>query len=259
MTDHIEEGLAELQVAAPSSLEADVLAAVGLTHGFATVLGPTGTLFVAWSPDGITAIAPVDQGREEFVTEYETRTGRPLLLEDALPARWSRRLLTALDSGRIGGVPVDLSSLTPFQREVLYKTAVIPPGELRTYGWVAREIGKPGATRAVGSALNRNPVPVLIPCHRVGRSDGTVGDYAYGPEMKRQLLTAEGLNPDEVDARAERGVRLTGSDTTHIFCFPTCRHARRTMDSHQVEFRSEHAARQAGYRPCKICRPAAAA
>jgi O-6-methylguanine DNA methyltransferase len=258
MTDRIASELSGLQVTAPAGFETDVLATVGLLHSYCTVLGPIGRLLVAWSPDGITAVAPLSAGRADFVADYEARTGTALLEADLLPDRWSRRLRTALESGKLGNLPVDLSSLTPFQQAVLRKTAEIPPGELRTYGWVAREIDKPGATRAVGSALNRNPVPVVIPCHRVGRSDGTVGNYAYGPEMKRDLLSAEGLNPDAADALAERGVRLTGSDTTHIFCFPTCRHARRTMDIHQVEFRSEGEARAAGYRACKVCRPAVA-
>ena len=115
----------------------------------------------------------------------------------------------------------------------------------------------PGAVRAVGSALSKNPVPVLIPCHRVSRSDGHLGEYAYGPEMKRSLLAAEGLDPDEVETLAGRHVRYVGSDSTGIFCHPTCRAARRITSAHRVEFRSETAAENAGYRPCKVCRPAA--
>jgi O-6-methylguanine DNA methyltransferase len=259
MTDRIASELSELQVAAPAGFEADVLSTVGLLHSYGTVLGPIGSLFVAWSAGGITAIAPTRVGRGDFVADYEARTGTELVAAEKFPERWSRRLHAALETGKVGNLPIDLSGSTPFQQQVLRKTAEIPPGELRPYGWVAREIGKPGATRAVGSALNRNPVPVVIPCHRVGRSDGTVGNYAYGPEMKRELLTGEGLDPEAADALAERGVRLTGSDTTHIFCFPTCRHARRTSEQHEVAFRSEREARAAGYRPCRVCRPAAAA
>jgi O-6-methylguanine DNA methyltransferase len=259
MTDRITSDLSGLKIAAPPGLQDAVLATIGVRNGFTTVAGPIGPLFVAWSPDGITAIAPTSDGNADFVTDYETRTGIDLVYMDTLPDRWESRLMAALETGRIGKLPVDLSALTPFQQDVLHKTAEIPPGELRPYGWVAREIGKPGATRAVGSALNRNPVPVVIPCHRVGRSDGTIGNYAYGPEMKRDLLAGEGLDPDAADALADRGVRLTGSDTTNIFCFPTCRHARRTMPRHEVEFHDAQEARGAGYRPCKVCRPAAAA
>lgn len=259
MNDVIRFELTGLRTEAPPEVAANILGAVGLTHRVTTVEGPIGPLFVAWSPSGVTAIAPASVGQDEFVADYEQRTGIQLVAATSFPDQWARRLAAALETGRIGKLPIDLSLLTPFQREVLAKTAEIPPGELRPYGWVAREIGKPGATRAVGTALNRNPIPVVIPCHRVGRSDGTVGEYAYGPEMKRALLATEGLDAGAADHRAERGVRLAGSDTTHIFCFPTCRHARRTTARHQVEFRNEREARYAGYRPCKVCRPAAAA
>jgi methylphosphotriester-DNA--protein-cysteine methyltransferase len=75
--------------------------------------------------------------------------------------------------------------------------------------------------------------------------------------MKRELLEHEGLEPAAIEAAARRGVRLVGSDTTGIFCFPTCRNAKRIAEAHRVEFRSETAARANGYRACKVCRPAA--
>ena len=87
----------------------------------------------------------------------------------------------------------DLSGLSPFERAVLTKTLEIPLGEVRPYGWVAREIGRPRAVRAVGSALGRNPVPVLIPCHRVVRSDGALSGYRWGVRRKRTLLERETL------------------------------------------------------------------
>ncbi|MBT8211571.1 MAG: cysteine methyltransferase, partial [Acidimicrobiia bacterium] len=93
---------------------------------------------------------------------------------------------------------------------------------------------------------------------RVVRNDGHLGNYYYGTEVKRSVLAAEGLDVGAQEALAARGTRLTGSDTTHIFCNPTCRDARRTMDRHVVEFRTETDARKAGYRPCQHCRPAVA-
>ena len=93
----------------------------------------------------------------------------------------------------------DLRSVTEFERAVLLKALEIPRGEVRTYGWIAAEIGHPAAVRAVGSALRKNPVPVLIPCHRVVRSDGHIGEYALGgPTNKRTILAAEGLQSDEI-------------------------------------------------------------
>ncbi len=155
-------------------------------------------------------------------------------------------------------MPVDLGSLSDFQRDVLLKTAEIPPGEVRPYGWVAGEIGRPRAVRAVGTALARNPVPVVVPCHRVVRTDGRIGNYAFGSEVKGALLAAEGVDLGELEALAERGVHFVASARTRIYCHPTCRDARRVTDRHRVEFGNAGEARAAGYRPCRHCRPAAA-
>lgn len=86
----------------------------------------------------------------------------------------------------------------PFQTLVLGAEHAIPRGRLSTYGRIAAHIGHPRAARAVGSALGTNPFPILIPCHRAVRSDGGLGGYAGGLEMKRALLTLEGitLSPD---------------------------------------------------------------
>ena len=82
------------------------------------------------------------------------------------------------------------SKLTDFQWKVLKAAAKIPVGETRTYKWVAQEVGSPRAVRAVGQALKRNPYPVVIPCHRVIREDGTLGGYAGGSSKKKAELLA---------------------------------------------------------------------
>ncbi len=86
---------------------------------------------------------------------------------------------------------LDLSAATPFQHTVWQKTRLIPYGETRSYGWVAGQIKQPGAARAVGQALGRNPLPVIIPCHRVVASDGKLGGYTGGLETKEYLLRLE--------------------------------------------------------------------
>ncbi len=86
---------------------------------------------------------------------------------------------------------LDLSSATPFQRQVWEIARLIPYGETRSYSWVAEQIGKPGAVRAVGQALGRNPLLIIIPCHRVLTSQGKLGGYREGVEMKRRLLFLE--------------------------------------------------------------------
>ena len=77
------------------------------------------------------------------------------------------------------------------KRDVLGATSTIPRGQTRPYGWIAAEIGRPKAVRAVGTAVGRNPVPLLIPCHRVVRSDGSPGEYVFGPDAKQALLARE--------------------------------------------------------------------
>jgi len=86
---------------------------------------------------------------------------------------------------------LDLPKVTAFQREVWEITRLIPYGETRSYAWVAKQMSKPGAVRAVGQALARNPLPIIVPCHRVVASDGKLGGYSGGMEMKRYLLRLE--------------------------------------------------------------------
>lgn len=82
-------------------------------------------------------------------------------------------------------------NFTPFQKKVYRAILKIPRGETRSYKWVAEKIGDPNAARAVGNALNKNPYPIIIPCHRVIRSDGSIGGYAKGERKKRALLKTE--------------------------------------------------------------------
>lgn len=90
-----------------------------------------------------------------------------------------------------------MSAHPPFRRAVWLACAEIPRGEVRTYGWIARRIGKPGAARAVGAALGANPFAPIVPCHRVVRSDGGLGGYSGrgGLATKRRLLAKEGAEP----------------------------------------------------------------
>ena len=139
---------------------------------------------------------------------------------------------------------------------MLLKVLEIPRGEVRPYAWVAAELGRPLAVRAVGNAVARNPIPFVIPCHRVVRSDGRIGNYgAGGPQAKRAVLESEGVDVDELERLPNRGVRFIGSDTTRIYCYPSCRNARRVTDAHRVLLHSSDEARGAGYRACKVCRP----
>ena len=251
----VEQALADLAVDAPDDLADRILVAADAADRVAVIAGPLGPLNVVFNDRGVTGCAPT----EHWHQYRERHAGRPIVEVTEMPERLALQVQKTLATGKLGRLPVDLSTLTDFQRTVLRKTAEIPPGEIRPYGWVAREIGKPGAVRAVGSALNKNPVPVLIPCHRVSRSDGHLGDYAYGREMKRGLLEHEGLHPDEIESLADRGIRFVGSRAGKDFCLPTCRHAKRILDENRVDFDSHGAAEAAGYTPCSVCRPVAIA
>ncbi len=253
----IEQNLAALKTRAPGSLLPQVLLETGLADGYVAYEGPTGNMFVSFNQNGISSITLGDD-RADFEARFEPQFGRPTFPVTGPPARLARALEKSIRTNRLGNLPIDWSGMSEFQAAVLRKTAEILPGEVRPYSWIAKEIGNPKAVRAVGTALARNPVPIVVPCHRVVRNDGHLGNYYYGPEVKRAVLLAEGMDVGAHEALADRGVRLTGSDTTHIFCNPTCRDARRTMSEHVVEFRTESEAREAGYRPCRHCRPAVA-
>jgi len=143
-------------------------------------------------------------------------------------------------------VPVDLSELPEFQRAVLAAAREIPFGEVRPYRWVAKRIGRPRAVRAAGTALADNPVPLLIPCHRVVRSDGSLGGYLFGLSLKDRLLALERETP-----------ALIGCTTTKIVCRRGCSHEQQVREDRRVVFASVTEARAMGYRPCRVCRPAA--
>ena len=132
--------------------------------------------------------------------QRSSHEARQLLGDDINQATWSPRSFKDLmERLRVyfGGHKtlfpdaLDLSRATPFQREVWEVTRLIPYGETRSYTWVAEQIGKPKAIRAVGQALSRNPLPIIIPCHRVVNSDGKLGGYSDGLETKRYLLHLE--------------------------------------------------------------------
>lgn len=85
-----------------------------------------------------------------------------------------------------------MSKVTEFERQVYQAVSQIPHGETRSYRWVAERVGRPKAVRAVGRALNKNPLPLIVPCHRVIKSNGQTGGYKYGVQCKVKLLEIEG-------------------------------------------------------------------
>ena len=255
----LADGLHGLRADPPANLRPAVLERVGLADAFLTVDGPAGPLLVAYNGRGISATAPgIDE--PAFLARFQARFRRPLRPAERPPARLVAQVERFLERGRRGPAPrFDLRGTSEFEQAVLAKAQEIPRGQVRPYAWVAGELGQPAAVRAVGAALGRNPIPVLIPCHRVVGSDGRLTGYAWGVPYKRTLLAAEGAEPDELERLGRRGTRFFGSDTTRIYCYPTCHHARRTTRPHLVRFGGAGEAAGAGYRPCLVCRPPAPA
>ena len=144
-------------------------------------------------------------------------------------------------------VRLDLSPLAPFQRRVLEGAMQVPFGETTSYAALAARIGCSGAARAVGTALGRNPVPFIVPCHRVLRGDRSLGGYAFGLPMKADLLELE-----------RSTAILEGCTSTRILCRVGCHALARSRPDRRVVFASVSDARSVGYRPCRLCRPEAA-
>jgi O-6-methylguanine DNA methyltransferase len=257
LADAAPGSLAVLAAAAPAGLVDDVLVEVGLADLMAPFDSPLGTLWVAWNGRGVSEVEQAADGRDA-AARHQARTGRRTALAGSLPPHLADAITRRLSGERRVRIPLDLRGRSQFEVAVWTKALEIPRGEVRPYGWIAAEIGRPKAVRAVGTALGHNPVPLIVPCHRVVRTDGTIGQYSLGgPGNKRTILAAEGLDPDALEDAARRGERLSGSTTTRIVCWPTCRHARRVQGRYRVAFRSLREARAAGYRPCRICRPTA--
>jgi O-6-methylguanine DNA methyltransferase len=157
---------------------------------FVAVDGWAGPLFAAWNPRGASFVTLTDDV-SVFVERFADHLHRPVRPAVRPPAA----LVRALETGLVpASLRIDLDHLGPFPRAVLEATRRIPYGEVRSYAWLAKEAGHPAAVRAAGTALSRNPVIFLVPCHRVIRSDGTVGYWGSGPDTKRALLLAEGVD-----------------------------------------------------------------
>lgn len=254
----IEAALATLLVPAPATLAPATLVAVGLVDEYTTMDSPIGPVYVAWNGSGVSQVGAAATP-EAFEARFRAEVGRPIRPASVVPTKLARALARRLAGDRRANLPLDLRGRTEFERAVWSKALEIPRGEVRPYGWIAAEIGRPKAVRAVGSALGHNPVPLVVPCHRVVRSDGLIGQYSLGgPANKRAMLTAEGLDPDELESLARAGIRFIASDTTHVYCLPSCHNARRITDRHRVAFHSSRESVAAGYRACRECRPQSA-
>lgn len=151
---------------------------------------PIGTLLVATTDRGLCQISfDPDRGLDELSEAAGRRVLRVPRRIDA-----ARRELDEYFDGRRTefDLPLDVSRVPEFQRIVLHELALVPYGEVTTYGALAARVGKPRAARAVGGAMNRNPIPIVLPCHRVIGASGSLTGYGGGLDKKEHLLRLEG-------------------------------------------------------------------
>jgi methylated-DNA-[protein]-cysteine S-methyltransferase len=166
---------------------------------YASVDSPFGKLLVARTDRGVVRLK-LPGGRDARISDDETLEAlatyvSPRVLEAPSRLDEERRELEEYFEGKRDhfDVPVDWALTAPgFRSRALHAVARIPYGETRTYGDIARKAGNARAFRAAGTACGRNPIPLIVPCHRVVQSGGGVGNYGGGPEMKRALLDLEG-------------------------------------------------------------------
>jgi methylated-DNA-[protein]-cysteine S-methyltransferase len=187
--DHARE-----QAAAAAARLSERIAAEGLADvSYALLESPFGALHAATTRRGLVRLGFPEEPQDAFLEGLATRLS-PRILESPGSLDLVRRELEEYFAGqrRRFDLKLDWSLITPFARRVLRKTAAIPYGASLSYAEVAAEAGSPRGARAAGNALGSNPIPIVIPCHRVVHSGGGLGGYGGGLERKRFLLELEG-------------------------------------------------------------------
>jgi len=215
---------------------------------------PVGRLFIADGPRGILAIHFMNTKGPD---PLEAMRGKFDIIEDQAAAERIGEEIRRFVAGDREALKhdIDLSLVeSEFKRRALAKLRKVPLGSVVTYQGLARAVGAPDAQRAIGSAMGSNPVPIYVPCHRVIKSDLSIGNYGGGVERKLKLLRAEGFAVGS-DLRVPKRA-VMGHQRTHIYCRPQCSAAKRADSGRMYIFADSEKARGAGLRPCKICRPA---
>lgn len=207
-------------------------------------LEPFGTVYLGYTHEGLCRLS----------TSIKTMVvqGQFPVQDHSQGSYWQEQL-NRWFQGEAVAVPLDLSAVSGFARRVLEATRSIPRGQVRPYQWVAKEAGSPRASRAVGAAMARNPIPLFIPCHRVVTAAGHIGRYSMGgPEVKRQLLEQEGVDVVRLERLAAGGFRYQADQAAGVYCYPTC--TAHTEGKPRL-LRSKAQAEAASLHPCPLCRP----
>lgn len=221
---------------------------------------PVGQLLVAEGPHGFATIHFLSSSDAERPLA-KLRRKFDLLENETWRADTARELARYFGGDfSVLGHEVDLVMVeSEFQRRALMRLREVPIGSVITYQGLATAVGEPDAQRAIGNTMASNPIPIFIPCHRVIRSDGTIGNYGGGVKNKITLLRNEGFALGS-SARMPSSLRMPpsavmGHRHTHIYCRPDCSAAKRADPRRSLIFADARHARDAGLRACKLCKP----
>jgi methylated-DNA-[protein]-cysteine S-methyltransferase len=219
---------------------------------------PLGPILIARSEQGVVAVEYLESARGAAASRVLRRAGIEIVEEGSETESFYQQLLEYLSGERTRlAWPLDLRlAHSEFQREVLQATAALPYGAVVSYAHLAREIGRPTATRAVAQALRHNPLPIVVPCHRVVGSSGALTGYAGNKlGLKEQLLTLEGVPLAGRDRHIVRGAMYLRADHYGEYCLPTCGALPTVPLWRLTLFGSRERAEAAGLAPCQDCRP----
>lgn len=225
----------------------------------ATTIGRMG---LASTEGGLLAVLlPGELDARERVLGRLTPEYRPIA--DGVHNAEAARQLDEFTAGtrRTFGLTLDPRG-TAFQRAVWDAVAAVPYGRTATYGELARRVGQPAAVRAVGAANGQNPLPLIVPCHRIVGSTGDLTGYGGGLPLKRALLALEGVLPGADESwtawarrrLAEQPTMVIGPRRTGIYCRPDCRYTERLRTVPRI-FADSGEAIAEGLRACRVCRP----
>ena len=214
-----------------------------------------GWIYLGITKLGISSIRLYIKKNSKNFEKYYMKRLKRKVERGLVSGNYKKILKSTLQGSQITSPPIDLEGLTQFEQTVLVHLLQIPRGEVRPYSWLAREIGKPRAIRAVGNVMAQNPIPFLLPCHRIVPSNGDIGKYYYGSKMKELLLEKEGLDIEKLTSWKQRGVYFIGNPNTGYYCYPTCQQVFDNYNNHYWEYRTGEEAISDGLQACQDCRP----
>jgi methylated-DNA-[protein]-cysteine S-methyltransferase len=221
---------------------------------------PLGPILIAKSEQGVVLVEYLDSERGTAASRALRRSGIEIIEDGTETETFYQQILEYLAGERTRlAWPLDLRLAgSDFHREVLQATAALPYGAVTSYARLAREIGRPTATRAVAQALRRNPLPIVVPCHRVVGGTGALTGYAGNKlALKERLLTLEGVpvGPARRERRIVRDSMYVRADHDTEYCVPTCGSLSTLPLWRLTLFGSRDRAESAGLAPCTSCRP----